>query len=83
MADVPKDLIAEIKQLEEMFMIDTPKLKQITDHFVEELEKGTTHTAYHVRTVLNSGDAGLSTKGGSIVGCLRPHVTQCESLTTW
>lgn len=38
--DVPKDLLKEIEQLEALFNIDTPKLKQITDHFVNELEKG-------------------------------------------
>lgn len=40
MADVPKDLLAEITKLEDMFTIDTAKLKQITTHFVSELEKG-------------------------------------------
>jgi hexokinase len=40
MADVPKDLMAEIKRLEEMFTVDRTKLKAITAHFVKELEKG-------------------------------------------
>jgi hexokinase len=40
MADVPKDLMQEIKRLEELFTVDTAKLKSITDHFVEELAKG-------------------------------------------
>ena len=40
MADVPKDLLAEIKKLEDLFTVDTAKLKQITKHFVSELEKG-------------------------------------------
>ncbi|KAI1264295.1 hexokinase [Xylariaceae sp. FL1019] len=40
MADVPKDLLAEIKALEEAFTVDTAKLKQIMHHFVSELEKG-------------------------------------------
>lgn len=40
MADVPKDLLAEIKTLEDAFTVDTAKLKQITKHFVSELEKG-------------------------------------------
>ncbi|EGS19095.1 hexokinase-like protein [Thermochaetoides thermophila DSM 1495] len=39
-ADVPKDLAKEIKYIEELFTVDTAKLKQITDHFVKELEKG-------------------------------------------
>ncbi|PMD60708.1 putative hexokinase [Hyaloscypha bicolor E] len=40
MADVPKDLMQEIKRLEEMFAVDTAKLKSITEHFVKELAKG-------------------------------------------
>ncbi|KAI1134998.1 hexokinase [Hypoxylon sp. FL0543] len=40
MADVPKDLLSEIQRLEDLFTIDTAKLKQITKHFVSELEKG-------------------------------------------
>lgn len=42
MADVPKDLQEEIKRLEEQFTVPKDKLKQITDHFVEELKKGKT-----------------------------------------
>lgn len=40
MADIPKNLQAEIKALEEQFTVPKDKLKQITDHFVKELEKG-------------------------------------------
>lgn len=40
MADVPKDLLAEIKKLEDQFTVGSAKLKQITKHFVSELEKG-------------------------------------------
>lgn len=40
MADMPQDLITEIKRLEELFIIETPKLKSITDHFISELAKG-------------------------------------------
>lgn len=39
-ADVPKDLLAEIRRLEDLFMVDTAKLKAITEHFVSELDKG-------------------------------------------
>ncbi|KAK2073629.1 hypothetical protein P8C59_007899 [Phyllachora maydis] len=39
-ADVPKDLLQEMDQLKALFTVDTAKLKQITDHFVKELEKG-------------------------------------------
>ena len=40
MADVPKDLLEQIKVLERQFTVDQAKLKEITDHFVKELEKG-------------------------------------------
>jgi hexokinase len=40
MADVPRDLLHEIKRLEEMFTVDQTKLKAITKHFVSELAKG-------------------------------------------
>lgn len=40
MADVPKDLLQEIKRLEEMFTIPKAKLKEITAQFVKELTKG-------------------------------------------
>jgi hexokinase len=40
LVDAPKDLLKEIKVLEELFTVDTAKLKQITDHFVNELTKG-------------------------------------------
>ncbi|KAA8574653.1 hypothetical protein MFRU_030g00440 [Monilinia fructicola] len=42
MADVPKNYLEQIKQLEKQFTVDTQKLKQITDHFVSELTKGLT-----------------------------------------
>jgi hypothetical protein len=40
MADVPKDLLSEIKKLEEIFTVDTALLKKITNHFINELDKG-------------------------------------------
>ena len=40
MADVPKSLLEAIADLERLFIIDTPKLKQITEKFVKELEAG-------------------------------------------
>lgn len=42
MAAVSKDLLDHIRQLEEIFTVDTAKLKEITDHFVSELAKGLT-----------------------------------------
>lgn len=38
--DIPKNLLEEVKRLEELFTVDTNKLKEITDHFVSELTKG-------------------------------------------
>ena len=40
MADIPKDLLNEIANLEKLFIVDADKLKEITNHFVKELEKG-------------------------------------------
>ena len=40
MADMPRDLKEQIDKLEELFVVPTSKLKEITDHFVKELEKG-------------------------------------------
>lgn len=40
MAEIPKNLQAEIKALEDQLTVPKDKLKQITDHFVKELEKG-------------------------------------------
>lgn len=40
MADVPEDLLEQIKELERLFTVDQAKLKEITNHFVNELTKG-------------------------------------------
>ena len=40
MADVPDDLLEQIKYLEKIFTVDQSKLKEVTDHFVKELAKG-------------------------------------------
>jgi hexokinase len=37
---IPEERIEFLKQYEEWFTIDTPALKRITDHFVNELDKG-------------------------------------------
>lgn len=42
--DVPKDLLQEIKKLEEQFTVDSATLKKITEHFVSELTKGRRYT---------------------------------------
>lgn len=40
MADVPKDLLDQIQKLEDLFIVDANKLKEVTDHFVSELRRG-------------------------------------------
>ena len=40
MADVPEDLLEQIKELERLFTVSQAKLKEITNHFVKELTKG-------------------------------------------
>ncbi|KAK9367434.1 hexokinase-domain-containing protein [Lipomyces kononenkoae] len=40
MADVPRDLLEQISQLETIFTVDANKLKAIVEHFIKELEKG-------------------------------------------
>lgn len=38
--DSPNDLKQEIEHLERLFTVDQSKLKEITKHFVSELDKG-------------------------------------------
>lgn len=40
MADMPRDLKEQIDKLEELFIVPTTKLKQISDHFESELKRG-------------------------------------------
>nr|OQO24951.1 Hexokinase [Rachicladosporium sp. CCFEE 5018] len=40
MADMPGSMVEEIKRLEQLFTVDTKKLKAITEHFISELDKG-------------------------------------------
>lgn len=37
---VPDNLLRTLRELGELFTVETDKLKEITDHFVKELEKG-------------------------------------------
>lgn len=37
---LPEDLLVELKKYEDWFWLDPPKLKAISDHFSQELEKG-------------------------------------------
>jgi len=67
MAGVPKDLLEEIKKLEAMFTIDTAKLKEITDRFQSELERGMSCNPPQLWHCPNFCVAGLSKEGGTIV----------------
>ena len=49
MADVPKDLLDQIKELERLFTVDTAKLKEIRDRFVKELEKGKSRKVHRAK----------------------------------
>lgn len=40
MADVPRDLITQINQIETLFTVTPQKLISITEHFIQELNKG-------------------------------------------
>ncbi|KAJ5590042.1 Hexokinase [Penicillium hetheringtonii] len=42
MQDLPQNLLQHIKDFEDIFTVDRPKLKEIVKHFVKELEKGLT-----------------------------------------
>ena len=39
-SDVPKNYLDQIKEFEDIFTVDTEKLKAVVDHFVHELDKG-------------------------------------------
>lgn len=40
MADIPRDLLTALGEIEDRFTADTPTLRKIVDHFIEELNKG-------------------------------------------
>ena len=67
MADVPEDLLDQIKHLEKVFSVDQTKLKEITTHFIKELEKGKSPTCVLAEAAGANGSTGLSVEGGSIV----------------
>lgn len=60
MADMPTDLKEQMDKLEELFVVSTAKLKEISDHFVKELEKGLTKEGGSIvsRNVLSTTDSG-------------------------
>ena len=70
MADVPDDLLEQIRYLEKIFTVDKAKLKEVTTQFVKELVKGKSSVLSHRSTVPNSS-TGLSVEGGSIVSKFR------------
>lgn len=68
--DVPAELLYELRQLEDMFVVTQAELKRITHHFAQELEKGMPHTCMLVILLpikLILGVVGLTKEGGSIV----------------
>jgi hypothetical protein len=65
MTTVPRDMLQEIKRLEELFIVPTEKLKEITTHFVSELIKG--KCIICVKLIKSNIKLGLSVEGGSIV----------------
>ena len=67
MADVPEELLEQIKQLEKIFTVEKEKLKEVTDHFVKELAKGETLVDPFSELPDANFLPGLSTEGGSIV----------------
>lgn len=66
MADVPDDLLEQIRYLERIFTVDQAKLKEVTKHFVKELEKGKSSVPSIGDEIANTR-IGLSIEGGSIV----------------
>lgn len=49
MHDLPQNLLKEIKHFEDVFTVDTKKLKEVVAHFIKELEKGRTQPLNHRR----------------------------------
>jgi len=69
MADVPKSLLDQIKEFEDIFTVDRQKLKEIVAHFIKELEKGKLDLFWsafrnYTDVIIRSG---LSVEGGNIV----------------
>lgn len=73
MADIPEDLLEQIKELERLFTVDQPKLKEITSHFVNELTKGEHSSDMFWGCALLTRLQGLTVEGGSIVSQPSPH----------
>lgn len=75
MADVPKDLLDQINELERLFTVDREKLKQITEHFVSELKRGEIDllNEYDLSWMDTNGSSiGLSENGATVVSSIKP-----------
>lgn len=40
LGSIPDSLLVTLRDMEKTFTVDTSKLKEVTEHFVKELEKG-------------------------------------------
>lgn len=74
MADIPKDLLEQIKKLEELFTVDQAKLKEVTERFVHELEKGRANNQHQEMSELTSGQVSVSRAGPLLVIRLLQHL---------
>lgn len=57
---MPQNLLEPIKDFEDQFTVDCAKLKQIVNHFVKELEKGTFRLlagVHRLRSIANTNPA--------------------------
>ena len=48
MANIPKNLLEAIQDLERLFVVDTQKLKEVTEQFVKELQRGLDHEGENI-----------------------------------
>lgn len=65
--ELPQDLLNEAKNLQNLLTVEAPKLKEITDHFISELAKGTCLMPARPASIFLTRSLGLSVGGGSIV----------------
>lgn len=63
MHELPQNLLQHIQKFEETFTVDTAKLKEIVNHFVKELEKGTCQSCtrrFHFKALTTTTQASPS-----------------------
>lgn len=84
MADVPKDLLEQIKELERLFTVDTTKLKEVMSHFVKELEKGKSDHLHAYQNPALTLSKGLARKAAalSVFRLQRAYNARLTSFTT-